>query len=68
MAIVEHRTCPPLFKDAKSYIEKKLFELDDSFMIPITENERAYINTLETQYEIDNAIWRIMNAFYDSLD
>lgn len=68
MAIVEHRTCPPLFKDAKSYLKKRLYILEEHFMIHPTNEERAYLSTLKTQNEIDNAIWRIMNAFYDSLD
>lgn len=65
MAIVDRRTCPP-FKTPESYLKKKLNILENQFMIHPTEEQRKHLSALTTQTEINNAIWRIMDAYYDT--
>lgn len=65
MSTVDGHTYPPDFKTTEQYLEDKLFILENHLMIHPTKEEREYLATLKTQTQIDNAIRRIMSAFYD---
>lgn len=59
-------TFNPIFNDPQQYLSKRLEILEDHFCIQPSEDQLAYLNTLNTKVAIDNAIMSIMDNYYNN--